>query len=342
LPVFLPDGVKNIKTESESGMSTKDSLLLHLKTHPGSWVSGESISRDHAVSRSAVWKQIRRLREEGYTIESSTKKGYRLLESPDLLLPQEIRDGLETRVFGKNEIHHFIETDSTNIRARELAEKGAPEGTLVLAEKQTGGRGRKGRNWHSPPRGGIYVSLILRPALSPAESPKITLLTAVALADALTSISPLEFRIKWPNDLLIHGKKIAGILTEMTTEMDRVGYIVVGLGLNVNTRHFPASIAKTATSLCLEAGEMFSRVQLLRVFLTHFEERYTSFIHQGFEPVLNRWKDLSDIIGKPIRVDMIDGALVGTVQDVDADGVLLLKDDAGNIHRIFSGDVILT
>ena len=322
-------------------MSTKDQLLDYLKANRGSWVSGEIISNKTAVSRSAIWKHIRQLRKEGYILDSSPKKGYRLLQAPDLLLPGEVRDGLTTRVFGRENIYHFKQIGSTNIEARDYAERGAPEGTLILAENQTEGRGRKGRTWFSPSLGGIYVSLILRPNLSPVESPKITLLTAVALVEALSSVTQLEIRIKWPNDLLIQGKKLAGILTEMSTEVDAVNYIVVGIGINVNTEDFPGSIRKRATSLSIEAGKTFSRVTILREFLRCFETCYELFLDRGFEPVLKRWKELSDIIGKRVKVDMIDRTVIGTVRNIDRDGVLILRDEKGRSQRIFSGDVTL-
>ena len=327
--------------DRKQGMTTKNRLLAFLKENRGVWVSGESVSNKIDVSRSAVWKQIRKLKAEGYVIDSSSKKGYRLLEVPDALIPNEIRDGLSTRVIGWEAIHHFVETDSTNILAKEYAEKGATEGTLVLAEAQTKGKGRKGRSWFSPSQGGIYLSLILRPSLTPAESPKITLLGAVAMADTLLPLTGLDIRIKWPNDLLVRGKKIAGILTEMSTETDRVHYIVLGVGLNVNMRHFPGPIQETATSLFVETGKSFSRIEILKGFLQNFETYYDLFMEKGFEPVLKRWKAMSDMIGRRIRVDMIDGTIIGTVQDVSEEGVLILKDEKGRPQRIFSGDITL-
>ena len=203
-------------------MATKNQLLLYLKENQENWVSGELISNNLSVSRAAIWKQIRNLKEDGYIIESSPKKGYLLSKSSDPITAGEIRQGLSTRVFGKKNIIYLRETDSTNTRAKELAAQGAPEGTLVIAEKQTNGRGRRGRSWFSPPGGGIYFSLILRPVISPGETPRITLMTAVVLAETLISLMKLKLRIKWPNDILVNGKKLAAILTEISTEMDEV------------------------------------------------------------------------------------------------------------------------
>jgi BirA family biotin operon repressor/biotin-[acetyl-CoA-carboxylase] ligase len=322
-------------------MSTKDQLLAYLKEGKGNWVSGEALSNRIAVSRSAVWKHIRTLRQEGYAIESSPKKGYLLIKASDLLLPDEIREGLDTKVLGKRDIVYFTETDSTNTRAKDLASKGAPEGTLVISEKQIKGRGRKGRNWFSPSQGGIYTSLILRPGISPGEAPKITLLTAVVVAETLRTLTQLNVSIKWPNDILVNGKKIAGILTEMSTEMDAIDYIVVGLGLNVNTPRFPDDITEKATSIFIETGKHFPRAKFIQEYLKWYEEYYEIFKKSGFEPVIKRWKELTDMIGKRITVEMISKKYAGEVQDIDKDGVLILKDNKGNSHRIIFGDVTL-
>lgn len=322
-------------------MTTKDTLLLYLKEHGKDWVSGEWLSRELAVSRSAINKHVHQLKQMGYPIETSTRKGYLLAEVPDLLLPNEIREGLGTRILGTKEIVHFSETDSTNLRAKILAAGGAPEGTVVIAEKQTMGRGRKGRGWFSPSGGGVYISLILRPTMPPSEAPRITLVTGVAAAEALLSLTPLEAKIKWPNDILINGKKIAGILTEISTEMDEIDYIVVGIGVNVNmpAESLDEEIREKATSILIETGEPFSRVKLIRAFLEHFEARYEMLGRQGFNPIRRRWKELSDSLGKQVTVDMIGKTCVGELFDIDEEGVLILKDEHGEYHRIVSGDI---
>jgi BirA family biotin operon repressor/biotin-[acetyl-CoA-carboxylase] ligase len=322
-------------------MNTKDKLLLYLKENRNNWVSGEGLSRMLEVSRSAINKHIHQLKQMGYQIETSTRKGYLLSEVPDLLLPGEIREGLDTRVFGAGQIVHFEETDSTNLRAKILAAAGAPEGTVVIAERQTRGRGRKGRSWFSPDGGGIYISLILRPAMPPGEAPRITLVTGVAAAEALLSVTPLEARIKWPNDILIKGKKIAGILTEISTEMDEIDHIVVGVGMNVNLEagSLDEEIRETATSILIETGEVFPRVKLIRAFLKKFETCYEILLSQGFNPIRERWKELSDSLGRQITVDMIGRTRAGEFIDIDAEGVLILKDDRGEHHRIVSGDI---
>ena len=258
---------------------------------------------------------------------------------PDLLLPDEIRDGLDTRIFGKRDIVYFRETDSTNTRAKDLAARGAPEGTLVVCDKQKEGRGRKGRHWFSPSQEGIYASLILRPTISPGEALKITMLTAVAVAETLLSLTQLEVKIKWPNDILVNGKKIGGILTEISAERDAIDYVVVGLGLNVNTRRFPDDIREKATSILIETGKRFSRVGFMRGYLKRYEEYYENCKRTGFEPFRKRWREHTDIIGHQIIVEADGKKYVGEVLDINKDGALILKDSNGESHRILSGDV---
>jgi BirA family biotin operon repressor/biotin-[acetyl-CoA-carboxylase] ligase len=324
-------------------MSTKDQLLLYLKEKQGDWVSGELISNNLLVSRSAIWKHISNLKKEGYVIESAPKKGYLLSKASDPITADEIREGLCTKVFGKKNIIYLKETDSTNTRAKELAAQGAPEGTLVIAEKQTKGRGRRGRNWFSPSGGGIYCSLILRPAMPPGETPRMTLMTAVVVAETLISLVKLKLRIKWPNDILVNRKKLAGILTEISADMDSVNYIIVGLGLNVNNlfENSPQDIKKSATSILIETGNRVPRLKFIQNYLKLHEQYYDMFKKNNFEPIMNRWRELADIIGKQIKVDVIGKTHIGEVMDVDNDGVLILKDDQGRLQRIFSGDVTL-
>jgi BirA family transcriptional regulator, biotin operon repressor / biotin---[acetyl-CoA-carboxylase] ligase len=320
-------------------MLTKDRLLSYFKEKRGAWVSGELVSNEFSVSRAAIWKHVCKLKEDGYIIESSPKKGYFFIQDSDLILPNEIRDGLSTSVFGQRDIAYFKTLSSTNIKAKELAEGGADEGALIIAEAQTEGRGRRGRSWLSPAGHGIYATLVLRPAMSPAGAPRITLMTAVAVAEALLSLLELDIKIKWPNDIMVKGKKLAGILTEISTEMDSINYIVVGLGLNVNAPDFPKELEKRATSILIETGRSFSRIKLLRAYLEQFEKYYKMFTSNHFKPIMQRWKELSGIIGQEIIVDVVGQSHRGLVVDIDDDGVLILKDSDGIIHRIFSGDV---
>lgn len=325
-------------------MTTRDNLLIYLKKNKNSWVSGQAISQELAVSRAAVNKHIKTLRQKGYEIASSTKKGYFFKGVKDLLLAAEIREDLDTRIFGQQEIVFLEETDSTNRQARLRAEKSAPEGTVVAADRQSSGRGRKGRSWFSPPGLGIYVSLILRPSLAPSEAPGITLMTAVAAAEAVIAATSLPARIKWPNDILVHGKKLAGILTEISTEMDSVNYIVVGLGLNVNTssKDLPRELQKSATSVRIETGKRHERIKIIQAFLEKFEQLYDRFDKGGFASVREEWLGLTDIVGKRAVVEKAGNKLSGVVTDIDTEGVLVLEDHEKRLHRVFSGDLILS
>jgi len=330
-------------SEAFPALQTRERLMSDLKAASGKWISGRLLGERLSVSRSAVWKQVCALKEEGYVIESSPRKGYRLRDLPDLLLIREIRDGLATRVLGRREARYERRTDSTNRIARELALQGAPEGTLVVADEQTQGRGRMDRSWFSPPLQGIYASLILRPAIPPHEAPRMTLLSSVAVADALLAETRLDVRIKWPNDILVKGRKIAGILTEISTGMDAVEYMVVGLGVNVNTpaEDFPREIRQQATSILVETGAPFPRAALLRGLLAAYERHYDLFRTSGFGPVMQRWKTLTDMMGRRILVRTAGRQHVGEVLDLDSEGFLILRDDRGETVRIFSGDVTL-
>lgn len=298
------------------------------------------LSRELAISRSAVWKHIRSLRGHGYEIESSPKKGYRLTAVSPRLLQGEIREGLRTGRLGRQEIVIFAETDSTNTQAKTLAASGAPEGTLVIAESQSGGRGRKGRDWFSPLGQGVYLSMILRPRISPVQAPRITLIAGIAAAEMITDLFPgLDVHIKWPNDILLGGRKIAGILTEISSDMDEVGFVVCGIGINVNGRVFPNEIKTIATSLSLETGGTVDRSRLVRGFLEAYEKWYDTFLAGRSDLIIARWKTLSKTLGSRVSVDGPGGRITGIARDLDRDGSLLVEDLFGNVHPVFSGDV---
>jgi BirA family biotin operon repressor/biotin-[acetyl-CoA-carboxylase] ligase len=320
--------------------NTRHHLLVSLKEAQGNWVSGEELSRKLGVTRTAIWKQACSLRSEGYIIDSSTRKGYMLREALDRLLPAEIEASLRSKRLG----HRIVfekEVDSTNRLARDLAISGAVEGTLVVAETQTGGRGRKGRNWFSPPGEGIYLSLVLRPRFQPAEAPKMTLLAGVALAETLIPLVPSRITIKWPNDVLAGTKKLAGILIEVSTEIDAIDHMIVGVGLNVNTapERFPDELRKRATSLAAEIGHPVRRADILGAFLERFERYYDLTGREGFAPVIRRWRVLSDMAGRRVRVHSFNGSLEGTIAGIDDDGVLLVMTADGTIQSVISGDV---
>ena len=322
-------------------MTTKEKLLARLKAHQGEWVSGEQFSNQLGISRAAIWKHINRLKSDGHQIQSAPNKGYRLSQAADLMLPTEIIAGLTTRIIGRGELVCLQDTGSTNQQAKRLAARGAAEGTVVVAESQSEGRGRRGRTWFSPTGQNIYASIILRPPLAPGQAPQITLMTAVALAQALEQTAHLDVKIKWPNDILANGKKLAGILTEISTDMDVVDYVVVGLGINVNIpeKEMPTDICDSATSTLILKGEPLSRVTLLCALLNKFEQCYDRLKTEGFAPIMAQWRHMSDMIGQPVHVDVLDKRYTGIVAHVDDHGVLVLKDEKGKLQRIVSGDV---
>ncbi len=303
--------------------------------------SPAEIAKKLCISEIEIKKHISQLKERGYMIEL-TGKGLKLHENEDLLLPSFLQEGLETEIFGKREIHYFTETDSTNTRAEELAAAGSPEGTLVIAEKQTAGRGRSGRSWYSGSRNGIYISLILRPERTPSKVQVITLMTAVAASEALISICDLPLLIKWPNDILINGKKAAGILTTMESRGSEVTHIVVGIGINVNTDtgSMPGEIRNIATSLFHESGRKLYRVEVLRAFLESFEEKYRLFRDGRFPVILDEWVKYSGLSGKNVEIIMKGKKIEGTVTGIDRNGYLQIRNGTGIQYEVISGEII--
>ncbi|NMA54440.1 MAG: biotin--[acetyl-CoA-carboxylase] ligase [Firmicutes bacterium] len=308
-------------------------------TKADDYISGEDISQRLGVTRAAVWKYIEDLRRSGYVIEALPRRGYRLVARPDKLLPTEIRAGLTTDRFG-HVVHYFPQIGSTNDQARQLARQGAAEGTIVVAEEQTAGRGRRGRAWVSQPGSGIFVSLILRPNLIPAQAPLLTLTAAVAGAEAIRQLTGLPAVIKWPNDLYVDGRKVAGILTEMSSEMDTIFYVVVGIGINVNTSSFPTEVSASATSLALEQGRSVCRRQLLQLLLEKLEYWY-QILSADQDQILERWRQLTITLGKRVSVYSPNFTVHGLALDIDHEGALLLETETGEKVKIFSGDVSL-
>jgi len=320
----------------------KEEILRILWQNKGDYVSGEQISNTLAVSRTAVWKQIKNLRAEGYLIKSSPRAGYCLWKKPDLLLPEEIKRGLATRWLGR-EIHYERSIDSTNNLAKKLAAQGAPEGTLVIAEEQTAGKGRLGRQWIAPFGLGIWFSLILRPKITPSQASQITILVSLALQESIVELTGLPAQVKWPNDLLIGEKKAVGILVEMSGEMDTVNYLVVGIGINVNLslEDFPRELQSKATSLKEEKGEAVDRLQLIWLFLKKLENYY-DFLRQGdYLGLLEKWKKISCTLGRWIRVTAPSERWEGKAVDVTPGGALILQLADGTTKEITAGDVSL-
>jgi BirA family biotin operon repressor/biotin-[acetyl-CoA-carboxylase] ligase len=306
------------------------------------YVSGEVLANKLSISRVAIWKQIQKLKDIGYKIISDQNLGYCLVSRPDILLPQEIQRGLSTSYIGK-EIYYFPELKSTNIIAKEKALHGAEginEGTLIIAERQSAGKGRLGREWFSP-AGGIWFSIILYPQLSPSYISRITLMTAVAAVKAIKICTQIKSQIKWPNDILINEKKVCGILTEMSAELDIINWVVVGIGINVNIKQqeFPEDIREKTTSLKEVLGKKVLRVKLVRVFLQEFEKYYEILKRREFSFILKEWKLYSHTLGKKIRVDMGERIISGEAVDINEEGVLILKKEDGELIEIISGTI---
>jgi BirA family biotin operon repressor/biotin-[acetyl-CoA-carboxylase] ligase len=317
-----------------------EEILRLLREHPSVFLSGEEISRRLKVTRTAVWKRVTRLRTLGYEIEASTRSGYRLIQSPDLLSPSEIKPFLTTKWMGKT-IHYFPSIDSTNSKAYQLALEGAEEGEVVIAESQVKGRGRLGRYWFSPPYLNLYLSAILRPKIPPHRASLITLTAAVATADAIQKYSGLLPLIKWPNDILLGDRKVAGLLNEIHSETDRIHFVILGIGVNLNMsgKMFSEEIRGAATSLKREMGETISRKVFLCSLLEELEGWYAIFLKEGGAPVLEAWREKAKIKGKRVKVTSFGETLSGVAVDVDLDGALILKAKNGEQKRIVAGDV---
>jgi len=321
-------------------MMIDEQILKLLRSRPSGFLSGEEISRRLGITRTGVWKRIRNLRESGYIIEASTRSGYRLVQSPDLLLSQEIQPILKTKWMGKK-IHYYAEIDSTNSAAYQLALKGAREGEIVIAESQAKGRGRLGRQWASPAFSNLYLSVILRPELLPHKASLITFMAAVAAADAIENYSGLTPVIKWPNDLLLKGRKVAGLLNEIHSETDRIHFIILGMGINLNMDRdsCPLEVRARATSLKEETGQAISRKEFVCVLLKQLEQWYERFLEEGGGPVLKAWRDRARIKGKEVKVTSFGDVLSGRAIDVDSDGALILRTRDGERKRIVAGDI---
>jgi BirA family biotin operon repressor/biotin-[acetyl-CoA-carboxylase] ligase len=300
-------------------------------------LSGEELARRLGCSRAAVWKHVAALRARGYAIAARHARGYVLAAVPDRLGPAELAPHL-TGAWRR--IEWRAETDSTQRLARELARAGAAEGTCVIAEAQTAGRGRLGRTWHSPPGVNLYCSIVLRPPLPPGAVPQLALVAGVAVAAAVADAVALAPSIKWPNDVLVRGRKVAGVLTELEAEVERVRFVVVGIGVNLNGTVFPPELADRATSLALEAGRPVDRAAFTGRLLAALEDRYARFLAGGFAALRAEWEACSALTGETVRVTGPEGEVWGCVLGVDDDGALRLRTAAGE-RRIVAGEVTL-
>jgi len=305
----------------------------------GQTLSGEEISRRLGCSRAAVWKHIEELRQEGYEIEARPRSGYRLVHRPDRVAPEEIAVHLTTETLGR-EIRYLPSTPSTQLIAHQWARDGATEGALVVADEQVSGRGRMGRNWHSPPKSGIWMSLILRPTIPLAHAPHLTLLASVAVHEAIQQATGLPISIKWPNDLLIGGRKVCGILTELRGEQDQIHYVIMGIGINVNGREsdFPPELKPIATSLAREKGEPIHRASLIAGILKELESYYHLYLREGFGPIRAKWEQKAGMLGQMIVARTAQGTVTGVAQSLNEQGALLLETDQG-VVPVYSAEI---
>lgn len=293
----------------------KEEILRLLRSADG-YISGQELCNRFGVSRTAVWKAINQLKEAGYEIEAQQNKGYKLMAAPDLMTEAEIKSLMHTEWVAK-EVLYFDTIDSTNTKAQELAEKGYPSGTLVVADKQESGKGRRGRSWVSPSGTGIFMTLMIKPDINPNNASMLTLVAALAVAKAITSVTGEEAMIKWPNDIVVNGKKVCGILTEMNAQFDYINNIVVGVGINVHNESFPEEISQMASSLMIEAGgKRFHRAQIIAETMLYFEQYYDTFLKtQDLSALVREYDELLVNRNKSVRVldpkEPFDGKAMG-------------------------------
>lgn len=325
-------------------MKTDKSDILSLLRSSKDYVSGQQLCRQFGVSRTAVWKAINQLKEDGYEIEAVSHKGYRLLQSPDVLSESEMSSRLTTKWAGQT-LHYLKETGSTNIDAKRCAQDGEPHGTVVIAEKQDAGRGRRGRSWQSPPGSAIYMTIMLKPEFVPDKASMLTLVMALSVADAIAEKTALPAGIKWPNDVVVHGKKVCGILTEMemNVELGYIQYVVIGVGINVNNNspeEFPEEIRDKATSLKIESGLQISRAELLECVLSHFEKNYDTFVRTLDLSLLMEAYDARLLnLNKEVTVLDPKGDYTGVARGINKTGELLVERDGGEIVTVYAGEV---
>ncbi|MBU3804627.1 MAG: biotin--[acetyl-CoA-carboxylase] ligase [Candidatus Cellulosilyticum pullistercoris] len=318
-------------------MEMKDKVLAFLKEQE-EYRSGEEISQKLGVTRAAIWKAIKKLQADGYEIESSTKKGYKLLSSPNVITPSEIKHNLCTEVLGQD-IYYKGEIDSTNNQAKVLAREGAKEGHLIIAEHQSQGKGRLGRSWQSPAGTGIWMSLILRPHILPKYASQLTLIAGLSMCEVIQEITGLEAKIKWPNDIVVNGKKVCGILTEMSAEMESINYIILGIGVNVNMAYFPEELPY-ASSLAIEGKKEYSRKAIIKAFLEKFEIDYKVYKKQpDLTPIMERYEKNCITLNRKVKLLVSHEEVIAKATGISNEGELLVTLEDGTMKVVSSGEV---
>ena len=324
-------------------MTPDAQILSALRDDSNGGVSGAELSQQLGVSRAAIWARIEELRKLGYEIEASPHLGYKLVDTPDVLHADDLLSRLgKTNVVGRD-IRVFQETTSTNDVIEKFARDNVKEGVVVFAESQTKGRGRLGRTWVSPARKGLWFSVLLRPKLRPQETTQLTVAAATALFRAILEVTGITAEIKWPNDILIRGKKVAGILTELNAELDRVKYVIIGIGVDVNLSagDLPADVRKLATSLKIESAKTCDRAELAVQILRELDKNYQRICSGQFESVANEWEKHCSTLGSRVTVQIGEREIPGHAESLDDDGALLLRTEHGHLERIIGGDVAL-
>ncbi|MGZ4961885.1 MAG: biotin--[acetyl-CoA-carboxylase] ligase [Limisphaerales bacterium] len=322
-------------------MTVDTQILTALRESRSIGISGAELSKRLGISRAAIWARIEDLRKLGYDIEAGPHVGYRLISTPDVLHADDLMARLgNTRAIGRD-IRVFEQTTSTNDIAARLAQDGVKEGVVIFAEAQTKGRGRLGRNWVSPPRKGLWFSVLLRPEMRPQAATQLTVAAATALARAIRRQTEIVPEIKWPNDILIKGKKVAGILTELTAELERVKDIILGIGVDVNIDDFPADLRKIATSLKIESGAHVDRPALAAAMIRELDRDYARVCAGEFADLADEWQQQCTTIGQAVCIRLGERVVRGRAEALDADGAMLLRTEHGHLERIIGGDVTI-
>ena len=324
------------------GIRMKAEILKLLREADG-YVSGQQLCEKFGVSRTAVWKVIRQLQEEGYQVEAVRNKGYHIVDSPDVMTKEELDSLMDTQWAGRN-IIYYDSVDSTNLRIKQMGDEGAPEGTLAVADKQTAGRGRRGRSWDSPSGSSIYMSLLLRPEIEPDQAPMLTLVMALSVAEGIMdcgdSCGNPDVKIKWPNDIIINGKKLVGILTEMSTQIDYINHVTIGVGINVNLTEFPEEIRETATSLRLECGHVVKRAPLIAAVMKRFEQDYTVFLeHVDLSGLKERYSELLVNKDREVRILGAKEQYNAYALGINQTGELIVRKEDGTEEAVYAGEV---
>lgn len=316
----------------------KSKILNALRKQDG-YVSGQELCERFGVTRTAIWKGINQLKEEGYVIEAVPKRGYCLVSSPDSIMEAELRSRMETAWAGRK-VKYLETVDSTNNYAKKLAEDGAVHGTLVVADYQAGGKGRRGRTWVTPHGSAVAMSIILRPVLPPSRASMLTLVAGMAVAAGIRQVTGLDAKIKWPNDIVVNGKKTTGILTELSAQMEAINYVVIGIGINTNVEEFPEELRETATSLHFETGHPVNRAQIICACMKAFEEFYEKFMEsQNMSALKADYQSLLANMDTGVRVLEPGNEYTGIARGIDDEGELLVEKEDGTVTRVYAGEV---